>query len=357
MEKKTSRLAWSVVLFAALFTVFIGYQYKFGGAVSGGDEGELAGGRSDQALVMSEPVDVKGRQDDSAAAKDKAELQRHVEIGQALTSLPPSLDGTNVDGELIADEQGNLMITVGVRRVFDYFLAAMGEDDLATVKARIAAYIHENLPSSAAIQAWRLLNNYLGYQQAITEIPAHNGSALEVRDVIKSRQQFRSVWLGPEISDAFFGFDDALDNFTLSRLDVTEDESLSAEEKAKRIALLELELPEPIREMRDETQAPSRIANEVDALREAGASEEEVRQLREQEFGVEAADRFETLDQERQQWEDRYESYRVERAGIITSGLAPEDQKRSLLRLQKRLFDSQEVRRVQALDRINESSQ
>lgn len=352
MEKKISRLAWAVVLVAVFFAVFVGYQFKFGGA-SGGEESALAERRLGEDFVLSEPV-VSEPQDGSAAAKEQAEFQRYVDVGKALTSLPPSLEGTDVDGDLVADEQGNLMITIGVRRAFDYFLAAMGEDDLATIKARIAVYIQQNLPPSAAIQAWRLLNNYLGYQHALAEIPAHNGSALEVRDVIKSRQQFRTVWLGPEVSDVFFGFDDAIDDFTLSRLDVTENDSLTAAEKAKRIALLEQELPAPIREMRDETQAPSRVANEVSVLRQQGASEEEVRQLREQEFGVEAADRFEKLDQARQQWDARYDSYRAERADIVVSGLAEEDQQRALLRLQERLFDSQEVRRVQALDRIND---
>lgn len=353
MEKKTSGVVLSVVIVAVLFAVFVGYQYDFG---RNGDENTRAESSSTEILVPKQPIDAATRQNDAAFMKDQAEFQRYVQIGNALTSLPPSLEGTDIDGELVADAQGNLIITVGARRAFDYFLSAMGEDDLGTIKARIAAYINKSLPASAAIQAWQLLNNYLGYQQALVDVPDHNGSALEVRDVIKSRQQFRTAWLGQEVSDAFFGFDDAIDNFTLSRLDVSEDDSLSAAEKAKRIALLEQELPEPIRDMRNETQAPSRIANEVDALRQGGASEEEVRQLREQEFGVEAADRFEQLDKARDQWDGRYESYRAERDDIVASGLAPEDQQRSLLRLQERLFDQQEVRRVQALDRINDSS-
>jgi hypothetical protein len=37
------------------------------------------------------------------------------------TSLPKSLQGTQVDGEIIIDENKQLVVTAGLRRLFDYF--------------------------------------------------------------------------------------------------------------------------------------------------------------------------------------------------------------------------------------------
>ena len=41
-----------------------------------------------------------------------------------LENLPRSLQGTEVDGEIIIDENKQLVVTEGLRRLFDYFLSA-----------------------------------------------------------------------------------------------------------------------------------------------------------------------------------------------------------------------------------------
>src|SRR5690606_34167542 len=43
------------------------------------------------------------------------------------TSLPASVRGTEVDGRLELDAQGNLLITGQIRHLFDYFLSLVGE--------------------------------------------------------------------------------------------------------------------------------------------------------------------------------------------------------------------------------------
>ena len=42
------------------------------------------------------------------------------------TSLPKSLQGTQVDGEIIIDENKQLVVTAGLRRLFDYFCQHKG---------------------------------------------------------------------------------------------------------------------------------------------------------------------------------------------------------------------------------------
>ena len=50
------------------------------------------------------------------------------------TSLPKSLQGTQVDGEIIIDENKQLVVTAGLRRLFDYFLSAQGEEPLSQIE-------------------------------------------------------------------------------------------------------------------------------------------------------------------------------------------------------------------------------
>lgn len=282
---------------------------------------------------------------------------RYRQLGMSLHGKPASLQGTDVDGELRVDAQGNLLVSIGVRRVFDYFLSTLGEEDLETIKARIAAHLDEHLPAPAAQQAWRLLNNYLDYQHALSELPLQSRDAKGVRDAMKQRQQLRQVWLGAEVADAFFGFEDALDNFTVARMEVMENPNLSDQEKQHQVMMLEQNLPAPILEAKQRLLAPVDVGKQVAALRESGASEAQVRALREQTFGAEAAARFEQLDRERAQWDARYRDYSERRAGILASGLAEQDQQHEIERLQRQLFDELEVRRVQALDRIGVQAQ
>lgn len=282
---------------------------------------------------------------------------RYRQAGLALHETPASLQGTDVDGELRVDAQGNLVTSIGVRRVFDYFLSTLGEEDIEMIKARIAAYLGEQLPPVAAQQAWRLLNNYLDYQQALRELPLQSRDAPGVREAMRQRQQLRQVWLGAEVAEAFFGFEDALDNFTVARMEIMENPHLSDEEKQRQVMMLEHNLPAPIIEAKQRLLAPVEVGKQVAALRERGASEAEVRALREQRFGAEAAARFEQLDEERAQWDARYQDYAQRRASILASGLAEQDQQREIERLQRQLFDELEVRRVQALDRVGVQAQ
>jgi lipase chaperone LimK len=269
-----------------------------------------------------------------------------------LGALPASLDGTEVDGELRSDAQGNLIIGNEIRRVFDYFLATLGEEDIERIKARIALHLHQHLPAAAAQQAWDLLMRYLDYGEALATLPPHDGTVKSMHEVLVQRRDMRTAWLGQEVAEAFFAQDDAFDAYSLARVTVQQDDSLSAEEKQARQRELEIMLPREMREARERMRAPVEVAQQVEAWRAQGASEAEVRRLREQTFGSAAADRLEQLDRDRAAWDKRYADWQAERRVIEQSGLAQEDRQRALEDAMARRFSEQEQRRVQALDRI-----
>jgi lipase chaperone LimK len=70
-------------------------------------------------------------------------------------------------------------------------------------------------------------------------------------------------------------------------------------------------------------------------------------------LGEAAARRLQQVDQAQAQWNEKYQNYRDQREQLASDGLSDTAFNEELVRLQEMLFEPQEVRRVQALDRLN----
>lgn len=281
-----------------------------------------------------------------------AELAQWVAKGRALGERPASLTGTRVDGALQVDADGNLVIDLGVRRVFDYFLATIGEESLDEIRARLALYLQQHLPAAAAQQAWDLLTRYLDYKDALAEMPGHDGSYDGMRDSLQRARELRDALLGPTLAEAFFREEDEYADFALQYIDQLHDPVLTAQEKQQRAEALLSALPDNARQEIQSTGRPLQIEQSVQALREQGATTDDIWLYREQQFGSAAADRLAALDAQRAQWQQRYEYYRQQREAIETSGLDDTDKAAEIIRLRAEQFSDAEQKRVDVLDRI-----
>lgn len=254
-----------------------------------------------------------------------------------LEGLPGSLQGTEVDGELEVDANGHLRITHGVRRVFDYFLSAAGEEPLDSILARIRAYIRHKLPAMAAAEAERLLDSYIGYKRGLDAIPQAQptpGGELDIDALRRQMQQvqaLRSQFFTPEVSSAFFGEEDAYDRYTLARLELLRKKGLSDAQRARELAALEEQLP-------PETQASMKAISQVQNLealtqswRQRNGSAAELRQIRESLVGPEATDRLEALDREREDWDRRIKAWLNQRAALLANPALGEPERRRLV--------------------------
>lgn len=274
--------------------------------------------------------------------------------------LPPSLQGTEVDGELEVDAAGRLKITGGIRRVFDYFLAAVGEEPLESILKRIRAYIRHKLPVGAAAEAERLLDGYIAYKRGLAAIPQAqatpgNMDIPALRRQMQQVQALRSQFFSPEVITAFFGDEDSYDRYTLDRVEILQDKSLTAQQRAQRLAALEQQLPAALSEQ-------IRVINQVQNLevvtrdwQQRGGTPAELRQLRESIVGPEATDRLETLDRENQQWDARMASWYAERDALLANrSLSEQDRQRQVEAARAARFSAQEQLRVESLERIRE---
>lgn len=302
----------------------------------------------------SEPAPARLEAPAADDGAGESEFQAYVARGRKLGEEPASWRGTVPDGALREDEQGNLIVSEAVRRRFDYFLSALGEEELNVLRGRVAAHLQASLSATAARQAWTLFERYIGYRAALRELDEHDGSVAGMRQSLEERRALRDQWFSATTREAFFGFRDRYADFALERRALLENERLDPAEKQARLDALEAGLPEEIREMVRASRRPAEVAEAVERLREQGASEARVYQYREQRLGAEAAERLGELDRRREEWRERYQAYRAQRRAIEDSGLAEEDRDDAVQRLRASLFDEAEQRRVRALDRIGD---
>lgn len=279
-------------------------------------------------------------------------FQAALSRAETLAAMPASLRGTEVDGQLQATADGQLVVAPDLRRVFDYFLSAQGEESLEDCQARLANYLQVSLPAQAASEAWHFFQQYMALGEAMAALPPHDGSPASIRAAVKQRHDLQIAYLGQQAAEAFYGMDIAYDRYMADRQDILDNPSLSDTQRRQQLQGLTQSLPAAMQSMLAETRGPAQLAARTLALREEGASEADIRRLREQRFGADGAVRLEALDQQRAQWEARYQGYREQRQAIIDSGLSHLDQETALARLQQQTFSDQELSRVEALDRI-----
>lgn len=269
-----------------------------------------------------------------------------------LPPLPASLSGTEVDGGLMVDGDAHFVVTPDALDLFDYFLAASGEEPIAVIRARIEHEIERRLPPGARPAAHDLLARYLAYREALREVyeSEHLSDRPLERRLQRIRELRRAHFDAPE-REALFAAEEARWRVDLERRRIATDPDLGPDERAARLAALEAELPEEVRETRRATLAALRLRADEASLRSAGASDAEIHALRADRFGPEAAARLAALDERRARWNERVEAWRSEREQLLAAGATAEE----IASRRADRFEGPERLRVEAIERMEAS--
>ena len=268
---------------------------------------------------------------------------------QGTPQLPTSFKGTQVDGQFRLDEAGHLLIGAELRHLFDYFLAAAGEEPLKNSIERLRRYIAAELPQPAQSQASAVLTQYLNYKRQLLDLEAAYSRTTDIsalRQRLSAVQALRARVLEPAVHQAFFALDEAYDRFSLERLAIQADSALDSDAKGRAIDQLRAGLPGDLQELLV-PQLQSELREQTVALQAANA--QQIRQLRQQLVGSEAAARLEALDLQRAQWQQRVAVYRQERQRIeATRGLDDVERRSAIEQLEAEQFDEGERLRLVA---------
>lgn len=277
-----------------------------------------------------------------------------------------SLQGTEPDGHLrfFANLPSGQTVTSAdlpneaLKRLFDYYLSALGEADEAGVLRQIGLEIDKNLPPAHARAARQLLGKYVDYKKALAELEqqlgrdaqSSEGGIESIRKRFEGMRQLREKFFDPREQIDMFGFEEAYDKVALSQLEVSLNPQLSETQKAQRLNALQANLPAEVKAELDAPRQVVLLQNKVDQLREQGASDDEIYRLRAQAVNPEAAARLAELDREEAAWKNRITQYQAARQQILQSGDSTAQQQAALQQLQIRQFSAQERPRLTAYE-------
>ena len=314
---------------------------------------------------QSAPADPTALISNVAPSAPQQARQTNLQIQQqsihnlpALPPLPRSLRGTQHGVRLSSDEQGNLRLSADIPHLFDFYLSALSEEPLEVSLNRISQDLAAQLQGQALEQARDLLRRYLDFKIALGDL--HSLPAIldsqghYALDAITLRQQQVQALRQQHFSSAeyslFFQEQDAYDAFMLEQLQLAQNPALNDSQRQQAIDSLEQQLPEPMRQAREQAMRETQVFEQAEQLKQQGASAAELFQLRAQALGAEAAQALAELDQRQAQWEQRLSRFEQERDSIRQSGLSPQDQQQAIAQLIEQRFEPDERLQVQALD-------
>lgn len=305
-------------------------------------------------VAVQEPAEPSAQITEAVKAEPK--VAEEPQAGLARTprtlekgSFAPSLEGTEIDGHLRADAQGNLVLELEVKDFFDYFLSTVGEMSPEDAIAQIQSLAGRHLPEAAAQQAEALLEDYLTFKQkafeytqqplahAEAQTPEYQLAQLEKAQA--ALQRIRRDTMAPEAVEAFFGLEEAYGDFTLATIKVHQRNDLSAQQKQQMIEYHRSQLPPILRRSHERVSASAARAANVEAVIQSSSSPE-IARGRLQEMGLAEAhiEEIVTVLQSEESFERQYADYRQERQALARSGLAGEDRERAEAALQERYF-------------------
>ena len=296
------------------------------------------------------PTDPRSQQ--ASTVNQQLRQTPAVELGDP-GPLPASLQGSHHGVQLQQDGQGNLLISQSLIRLFDFYLAGMEEEGVDKVLLRIHRELAAQLQGAALDQARDLLRRYVDYRIALQTLPDIAADRLNP-DVLRQRldalNAMRQQFFSAEEYQAFFARENAEDEYMLQRLALSKQQGLSADQQQQALSELEAQLPEDVRRARSESTRYGELYATTQSMQAEGASAEQIRLIREQALGSEAAQRLAELDQQQAQWQQRLSDYASERDRLRAAGLSQTDLDNALSELQTSRFDELERKRVQALD-------
>ena len=187
--------------------------------------------------LISNGVEAPNMNVDRNAEKSVTDIPyfEMVEAAQAkvdakLLDQPPamlaSLQGTTIP-RLNLDAQGNLIKDDRIKRLFDYFLAAINDADINYVAGIVSSVLETQLAPEDTEEAFALWNRYLDYQAQLNRNivvfnKPHVMSNLSLEEVyalervFKERKQLQHQLLG-DVAASWFADDNAYDAVMLNR--------------------------------------------------------------------------------------------------------------------------------------------
>ncbi|WP_201555860.1 lipase secretion chaperone [Psychrobacter sp. 72-O-c] len=276
-----------------------------------------------------------------------------------LERMPRSLQDTDVDGEIIIDENKQLVVTEGLRRLFDYFLSAMGEENEATIVARVEAYIRHHTPEPAASSAIDIFHQYISYLKELDglqdsygnlQMQATQAGKLDLNLIAQRGQdvnRIRQKLFDENTIQAFFGGEDAYEDYSVAMVSIEQDNSLNAAQKKTSREDYISRLPEGEIKQNFQKQANfGELTQRTEEMKAKGASKEELFVMRRGLVGEAAASRLAIVDTEDANFDARFNQYQTKRQALIKNAGSETKAQVQIDQLERSQFSDTERKRL-----------
>jgi lipase chaperone LimK len=274
-----------------------------------------------------------------------------------------SMEGTVPDGDLAAVHANRSAGPSGglayaeLRRMFDYYLSAVGEQSIEDITQQIRSELDRTMPPAQASAAKRLLALYLAFKRELVDLekkPDLAGTGVQaIRKRFLAMQDLRARFFSEQETQGMFGFDDAYDMDAIARLEIDQTPGLNDAQKKAKYAALDAAMPAALREEREAPRVVIRLEEMAQAMRAKGASEDDIYRMRTKELNPEAAARLAEVDREELAWKARITDYLNERNRLLKNHTdwSESERQTALSQLQQSRFDENERRRLPAYEK------
>ncbi|MBK7718797.1 MAG: lipase chaperone [Simplicispira sp.] len=204
------------------------------------------------------------------------------------------------------------LLTPGVRDELEAMLLEAGDmPDPQALKRRLAELVARRFGEALSTRALALAERYVDYRVALGELkpPQDATDPRALRDVLQARDALRRQYFDEPEFDALFADQQALDRYTLARLEIERNPDLTAEQRRQALAGTETELDPQQRAERAQSVVQEDVGAQTAAFNAAGTDDRTRFVQRSARLGEEAAQRLAQLDAQDRDWNARLDGY------------------------------------------------
>ncbi|MDN3628828.1 lipase secretion chaperone [Vibrio lentus] len=247
----------------------------------------------------------------------------------------------------VSSQQDTEIDSASAKDMMEYFVSGNTELTLEEIRDNVAKH-HEQ--SQAAVVDEALFAKYLEYKSALTTLDVQfdttSISAEDLRALNQALLDLQTQFFSESEISILFTHDNKMREIALEKL-LLKQEGLEEREYQQRLESYLSEQP-------DYVQSSHQNQVLLQQLSSSQGLDEQGKYLKRNELvGEEATQRLEALDQQRADFENSLDVYFSERNDILNdSALSEIEQKETIAQLREAHFQPQQLRRVEAIERI-----
>lgn len=250
----------------------------------------------------------------------------------------------------VVDRHGKLIVNDSTKSALDVLLAELPPNPSPADLQKLRTTLLEDLSPDVAEKIVTLMQSYLEYRKAESAlaVEVQSEKTIDAKEAFTKTMALRRSFFDAETAQALFGVQEALALYDIEATRIQADAKLGADQKSRRIKALRESLPAEVAGTALAPDNSVQLQEQVAALRQRGATENDVLQLRQQTLGNEGAKAVSEMEVQKNEWERRYQAYLQQKNLILVSSINPAQKQQQIEVLLRQHYSEEEVPAVKA---------